>query len=115
MASSHDGTKVGLNALRYMSNCYLEQNRWKEAIETLGTVIEKYSGSGYMTIENADMTIKTINVVSAYQLRDYNVAIGLYQRIIERNPNHRFRGYLEKVIDAFHQLREKGVNAKDLQ
>ncbi|MCK5082391.1 MAG: tetratricopeptide repeat protein [Candidatus Omnitrophica bacterium] len=115
MASDHDGTKVGLNALRFLSNCYLEQNRWIEAIDTLGAVIEKYASSGYLTDENADMTVKTINVVSAYQLQDYDIAIGLYRGIIDRNPGHRFRGYLEKMIGAFDQLREKGIDAPDLK
>ncbi|MCK5014297.1 MAG: tetratricopeptide repeat protein [Candidatus Omnitrophica bacterium] len=115
MASDHDNTRVGLNATRYLSNCYLEQNRWAEAVETLGVVIEKYVDSGYLTIENADMTIKTINIVSAYQLQDYDIAIKLYQGIIDRNPGHRLNGYLEKVIDAFHQLRGKGVEASDLK
>jgi len=55
------------------------------------------------------MTIKTINIVSAYQLKDYDVAIQLYQGIIDRNPEFPLRGYLKKVIDAFNQLKEKGV------
>lgn len=115
MASDHDGTRTGLNALRYLSNCYLEQNRWNEAINTLGTVIEKYAGSGFLAAKDIDMTVKTVNIVSAYQLRDFDVAIRLYQGIIDRNPDHRLRGYLERVIDAFRQLREKGVEAKDLK
>ena len=115
MASDYEGKKVGLNALRYLSNCYLEQNRWTEAIDTLGQMIEKYSTSGHSTIENVDMTIKTINIVSAYQLRDYDIAISLYQGIIERNPGHPLNSYLEKVINAFNQLREKGIEATDLK
>jgi TolA-binding protein len=115
MASDHDNTQVGLNALRYLSNCYLEQNRWAEAVETLGSVLEKYADSGYLTIENADMTIKTINIVSAYQLQNYDIAIELYQGIIKRNPGHRLNGYLKKVIEAFQQLRAKGVEASDLK
>lgn len=109
MASDHDGTKVGLKAMGYLSNCFLEQSRWNEAIETLGLIIEKYSTTGHLTPKNVNLTIKTINIVSAYQLKDYDIAIRMYQGIIDRNPELPFRAYLEKVIDAFNQLKEKGV------
>ncbi len=109
IASDNSGTQAGSKALGYLSNCYMEQNRWNEAIDTLGLILEKYAASGHLTAKNVDMTIKTINIVSAYQLKDYDVAIRLYQGIIDRNPKHPLRAYLEKNIDAFNQLKEKGV------
>ncbi len=114
-ASEYAGEKAGLTALRLLSNCYLEQNRWQESINTLGRILEKYSTSGFLEANDVDMTIKTINIMSAYQLKDYNVAIALYQGIIDRNPELPLSSYLQKVIDAFNQLREKGVEPADLK
>jgi len=113
VASEHSEKLLGLNALRYLSNCYLEQDRWNEAINTLGSILEAYASSGHLTVKNTDMMIKTVNVVSAYQLKDYDVAIRLYQGILDRNPEHPLRDYLKKVIEAFNLLKEKGVQVSE--
>ena len=99
--------------MRHLSNCYLDQNRWAEAISTLGSTLEKYSTSDYLTVKDVDLIIKTINITAAYKLKDYDVAIRLYQEIIARNPGHPLINYLHKVIDAFNQLKEKGVQVSD--
>lgn len=115
IASEHDNTRIGMNALRHLSNCYLDQGRWNEAMGVLGNIIEKYAATGHLTIKNTDMIIKTINMVAAYRLKDYDAAIRLYQGIIQRNPQHPLEGYLTKVIDAFNQLKAKGIRASDQQ
>ena len=113
IAATHENTKAGLSATRHLANSYLDQNRWREAISTLGVVLEKYSTSDHLTIKDVDMVIKTINITAAYQLKDYDVAISLYEEIIARNPEHPLRDYLHKVIDAFNQLQEKGIQVSD--
>ncbi|MBN1870059.1 MAG: tetratricopeptide repeat protein [Candidatus Omnitrophica bacterium] len=115
MAADYTDTKVGLNALRYLSNCYLEQKGWNHAVETLGTIIEKYAQYGYLPIDDMEKMIKTINIISAYKIKNYDKAILLYQGIIDRNPNHRFRGYLQKMIDAFQQLKKEDLKASNLE
>lgn len=109
IASTHDNTKAGLSATRHLANSYLDQNRWAEAISALGSILEKYTTSDYLTVKDVDMVIKTINITAAYQLKDYDVAISLYEKIIARNPKHPLKDYLNRVIDAFNQLKEKGV------
>lgn len=109
IASTHDNTKAGLSAMRHLANCYLDQNRWTEAISALGLILEKYTISNYLTLKDIDMVIKTINITAAYQLKDYDVAVSLYEEIVARNPEHPLKGYLNKVIDAFNQLKEKGI------
>ncbi|OGX38587.1 MAG: hypothetical protein A3C36_05785 [Omnitrophica WOR_2 bacterium RIFCSPHIGHO2_02_FULL_52_10] len=113
IAVQFQDTQVGLSALRHLATCYLDQKRWEEAIAVLGQVIERYAGSSGLNIKDTDMVIKTINIVSAYQIKDYDVAIGLYQDILKRNPGHPLRKYLLKVIDAFNQLKEKGVQVSE--
>jgi len=113
LASAHENKSVGMRAMRHLANCYLDQNRWTEAIDTLGVILEKYSASNYLTVKNIDMIIKTINITAAYQLKDYDIAISLYQGIITRNPRHPLNDYLNRVIDAFDQLKEKGVQVSE--
>jgi len=113
ISSAHANTKAGLSALRHLANCYLDQNRWEDAISTLGLILEKYSTSDYLTTKDADMVIKSINITAAYQLKDYDVAISLYEGIINQNPRHPLNDYLNKVIDAFNQLKVKGVQVSD--
>jgi TolA-binding protein len=115
IASDYDNTGIGMTALRHLSNCYLDQGRWNEAIGVLGNIIEKYAATEHLTIKNTDMIIKAINMVAAYRLKDYDVAIQLYQGIIQRNPQHPLKGYLTKVIDAFNQLKAKGIQVSDQQ
>jgi len=113
IASAYENRSVGMRAMRHLANCYLDQNRWIEAIDTLGTTIEKYSTSNHLTVKDVDMIIKTINITAAYQLKDYDIAISLYQGIIARNTGHPLNSYLTRVIDAFDQLKERGVDVSE--
>ncbi len=109
IASENPASPAGYNALRYLSNCYLDQKHWTEAINTLGEILQKYAHGEYMTAKTADTIIKTINIVSTYQLKDYDAAVHIYRGIIEQNPGHPLNAHFQKMIDAFNQLKEKGV------
>lgn len=109
IASQNPDSFIEYNAWRYLANCYLEQKRWSEAISTLGKILEKYADAQHMNVQTADTIIKTINVVSSYQLKDYDAAITIYKNIISKKSDHPLSAYLQKMIDAFNQLKEKGV------
>ncbi len=109
VAAQNPDSHIEYNALRYLANCYLEQKRWSEAINTLGKILEKYADAQHMNVKTADTIIKTINVVSSYQLKDYDAAINIYKNIISKKKDHPLNAYLQKMIDAFSQLKEKGV------
>ena len=109
IASKNPDSFIEFNALRYLANCYLEQKRWTEAINTLGKILEKYADAQHMNVQTADTIIKTINVVSSYQLKDYDAAINIYKNIISKKSDHPLNAYLRKMIDAFTALKEKGV------
>jgi len=115
IASAHNRTKAGLGAMRHLANSYLDQHRWQDAISTLGLILEKYSTSNYLTVKDVDTIIKTINITAAYQLKDYDVAILMYEEIVARSPEHPLNNYLNKVVDAFNQLKEKGIQVSDRQ
>ena len=114
-AQEHPDSVVEYTALRYLSNCYLDQKRWSEAVQILGKILQKYAKADYMNIKTADTIIKTINVVCSYQLKDYDVAIKIYQDIIHGDPNHSLNAYFQKMIDAFNKLKEKGVQVSPVK
>ncbi|MBI5150116.1 MAG: tetratricopeptide repeat protein [Candidatus Omnitrophica bacterium] len=109
LASQNPDSPVEFNALRYLSNCYLEQKRWREAVETLGKVMVKYGRGNYMNLRTAETIIKTINAVSIYQIKDYDLPIQIYQNIIQQNPDHPLNAYFQKVIGALNTLKAKAV------
>lgn len=109
VAAKNPDSFIEYNALRYLANCHLEQKRWSEAVHALGRILEKYADAQHMNVQTADTIIKTINAVSSYQLKDYDVAINIYKNIISKKSNHPLNAYLQKMIDAFNNLKEQGV------
>lgn len=109
LAAQNPDSAAEYSALRYLSNCYLDQKRWREGVETLGKVLAKYAKAEYMNVQTADIIIKTINTVSVYQLKDYDLPIRIYQNIIEENPNHPLKDYFQKMADALASLKAKSV------
>ncbi len=105
----HPDSKIEFVSLGYLSESYLLQKRWIEAIEILKMLLFKYANSGYLNTKNADMIIKTINKISAFHLKDYTIAVKIYKEFIAKNPSHLLSNYLQKMIDAFGQLKKENV------
>lgn len=115
LTAQNPDSAVEYNALRYLSNCYLEQKRWKDAVEALGRIATKYGRPEYMNIRTLDTILKTVNTVSVYQLKDYELPLSIYQGIINENPDHPLKGYFAKMIDALTTLKAKGVQVSPAQ
>ncbi len=115
LAAQNPNSPIEYNALRYLSNCYLEQKRWKEGVETLGRILHKYGEPQYMRVQTLDIILKTINTVSVYQLKDYDLPLHIYQEIITENPKHPLSGYFQKMIDALSTLKAKSVQITPAQ
>ncbi len=115
LAAQNPDSSTEYNALRYLSNCYLDQKRWKEAVEILGKITAKYGRPEHMNIRTLDIILKTINTVSIYQLKDYEIPLQLYQGIITKDPNHPWKDYFQKMIDTLSTIRAKSVQAPTLQ
>lgn len=109
VAAQNPDSAAEYAALRYLGNCYLDQKRWREAVETFGRVLSKYARAEYMSPQAADMIVKTINTVSVYQLKDYDLAGRIYQDIIEQHPHHPLKAYFQKMLDALNTLKAKSV------
>ncbi|MFA5087610.1 MAG: tetratricopeptide repeat protein [Candidatus Omnitrophota bacterium] len=109
LANQNPDTVFGFNALRFLANCYLDQNRWKEAVDVLGETLISYAHSSLLNVPRADLMIKTINMIAAFQLKDNDVAVNVYRKFIDKYPAHPLSSYLQKMIDAFTKLEQEGV------
>mgnify|MGYP001594856021 FL=1 len=115
LAAQNPDSPAEYNSLRYLSNCYLDQKRWREAVEALGKITAKYGRPERMNIRTLDIILKTINTVSVYQLKDYELPLQIYQDIITKDPNHPWKDYFQKMIDTLSTLKAKSVQVPAVQ
>ena len=115
LAAQNPDSPAEYNSLRYLSNCYLDQKRWREAVEVLGKITDKYGRPERMHIRTLDIILKTINTVSVYQLKEYELPLQIYQDIITKDPNHPWKDYFQKMIDTLSTLKAKSVQVSPVQ
>lgn len=115
LAAQNPDSPAEYNALRYLSNCYLDQKRWGEAVNVLGKITDKYGHPEHMNIRTLDIILKTINTVSVYQLQNYELPLQIYRDIVTKNPDHPWKGYFQKMIDVLSTLKAKSVQVSPVQ
>ena len=115
LAAQNPDSPAEYSSLRYLGNCYLDQKRWREAVEVFGKVTDKYGRPEHMNIRTLDTILKTINTVSVYQLKNYEFPLQIYQDIIAKNPNHPWKSYFQKMIDTLSTLKAKSVQVPQTQ
>lgn len=115
LAAQNPDSPAEYNSLRYLSNCYLDQKRWSEAVEVLGKITAKYGLPERMNIRTLDIILKAINTVSVHQLKDYELPLQIYQDIITKDPNHPWKDYFQKMIDTLSTLKAKSVQVPAVQ
>lgn len=113
LSSKQANTNLEFEILRRITECYIDQKRWSEAIGALAEVLNKYAGSKQISFQTTDKVIKTINVIAAFQMNDYDVAIKIYQDFIATHANHPLNQYLQKNIDSFNQMKAKGIKVSN--
>ena len=115
LAAQNPDSPAEYNSLRYLSNCYLDQKRWDEAVEILGKIAAKYGRPEHMNIRTLDIILKTINTVSVYQLKDYELPRQIYQDIITKYPDHPWKDYFQKMINTLSTLKIKNIQVPPVQ
>lgn len=115
LAAQNPDSPAEYNSLRYLSNCYLDQKRWSEAVEVLGKITAKYGLPERMNIRTLDIILKAINTVSVHQLKDYELPLQIYQDIIAKDPNHPWKDYFQKMIDTLSTLKAKSAQVPAVQ
>ncbi len=106
VAEAHSNSTIEFDALRFLANCYFAQNRWLEGVQTLGQILMKYPSSNHLTIQRANLIIKTINAAAITQLKDPDVAIHIYQKFMDAYPEHPMNKALVSVIESLNNAKE---------
>lgn len=104
--SQHADSEIGLKALQLLSNCYIAQKKWNDAIKVLGRVLFAFPKP-----DTAMAVVKTINTIAAGQLKDVNQAIAVYQSFIDQNPKSPLNKGLHQVIKELSSLKGQSVQA----
>lgn len=115
LTAQNPDSPVEYTALRYLGDCYLDQKRWREAVDVLGKITAKYGLPGHMNTHTRDIILKTINTVSVHQLQDYELPLQIYQDIITKNPNHPWKDYFQKMVNALSTLKTESVRVSPVQ
>jgi tetratricopeptide (TPR) repeat protein len=108
LSTEYPHTVVGLKSLRLLSNCYIAQKNWEEAVNVLEKVITQYPNP-----EIAVSVIDAINAITVSQLKDYDRAIGIYRHLIDSNPNHPLGKMLKKAIGVLEELKKKSTASNE--
>ncbi len=108
---SHD-SNVEIVVLRYLANCYLVRGKWTQAVETMGVTLSRSAALKELTLERADLLLRTINTISTVQLKNYGLPISIYEKFITEHPRHALTPALKKMIGALRKLKENNVTIK---
>ena len=81
----------------------------------LGKIAAKYGRPEHMNIRTLDIILKTINTVSVYQLKDYELPRQIYQDIITKYPDHPWKDYFQKMINTLSTLKIKSIQVPPVQ
>lgn len=106
ISKQHPNSTIEFKSLRLQADCYLIQERWNEAVDALGQLLFKFPAYP-MTTD----TIRMINAVSVEKLKNPARAVELYQRFIEKNPNHALNKYLQQMLANLAKLKDKNLNS----
>lgn len=111
----HPKSIIEFNALRLLVTAYFAQKDWSQGVNTLGEVLLKYPSGQYMNVDRANLIIKSINTVAVTQLKDYDVAINIYQKFMSQNPKHPLNKKLQDMINALQELKKQNVSIDQKQ
>lgn len=106
LASDNPNTLVEFNALRLTANCYAAQKQWKKAVMTFGDILLKFPGEP-MNVVKAKKIVRSINNISIYEMKDYDLPISIYKQFIEKYTQHPLNGTYEAMIRSLESLKEK--------
>ncbi len=113
MAAANPDSRLEFESLRYLANCYVAQNRWQEAVETLKQILLKYPSDEYLDRPKADLIIKTINTIVTTQIRDYDMAIAVYREFMQKHPDHSLNDTFSSLVEHFEKLKRTDTMSKD--
>lgn len=102
MAANNAGSEIGYKSLKMLTDCYTAQQKWPEAIETMGRILVKYP-----TAQITASLIRPINTIALVKLQDPDAAITIYRTFLEKNPNHSLSKTMRQTIDYLNDYKKK--------
>ncbi len=109
LGNRYAGSEVEVKSLRLLANVYVAQERWREAVETMGQALISAASQRALTPPQANVLLKSINTISVVELKDYDLPIGIYKEFIEKNSWHGLRPVLKKLIKVLEDLKANKV------
>ena len=110
MVQDYPDSPIEFASLRLMATSYIALKQWNDAVDTFGFLLLKYAGPPFMSFENADKIIKSINTISVAQIQNYDQPIRIYSEFIQKYPKHPFSESLAGMIKSFEELQQKNVS-----
>ncbi len=101
-ALKYPKSKLEYNALRMMAICHLNQKDWSSTVKTMGEIMMKYPTG--KTVQEA---VNAINLLCVTKLHDYGMGINIYQKFIQRYPDHLDDPLLKKMVKDLQLLKNK--------
>jgi TolA-binding protein len=105
----NEQSPLAFNAMRVLASIYLDQKEYETAVQLLGDILIEYPDLTFSNPQRADLIMKSINTVSAIQLKDYDLPINIYEKFLKKHPDHPFASYLTKTIESLKLLKEKNI------
>jgi len=86
---------IAIEAGRLISVCYVQQQRWNEAISVLNTLIERYP-------DTPEAQVYLFNIANIYQkeLAQPEMAMEVYRKLIDSYPNSQLVGLARAQLDS---------------
>ncbi len=109
IAAEHPNSDLGFNSLRFMATTNFSLEQWREGIQDLGRVLDEYSQEPYLNPQRAHLILRTISQISIIKLKDYDLAIGIYEKFVFEHPQHPLIPRIQEMIKNLKILQEKGI------
>jgi tetratricopeptide (TPR) repeat protein len=99
LITEYPDTVVEYKALHFISACHLAQQRWQESMNIFEEIMLKFGKRKFFTPQEATALVRSINTIAMAKLNSKEIPIGIYNRFMEKYPDHPFNQILKKVIN----------------
>ncbi|MBF0532580.1 MAG: tetratricopeptide repeat protein [Candidatus Omnitrophica bacterium] len=100
MSQKNKKSLVGFVALRFLAETQIILKQWQDAEDTFRTILIEYPDPQYLTPSSAAWILRSVNVIAINELKNPQVAMGIYQQFIQTYPRHRLNKTLSVLVDT---------------
>ena len=104
MAESSEFSNENLKILRKLATAYVFDEDWVSALKALERLFLEFGEE--LGPKALDGVIKSINSIAVMQLKDYDRAIDIYQKFVQKSPEEALTPKVKEIIRALEQLKK---------